>query len=124
MAMGPSTRPATPATMCSARTARKSVTRRSVSHREGRRYTGMVPDTRRYQLQIDAANRLISDLLDAEGVPPEARGFYQQMLTTVLKLHEDGAGSGELKVTNAALKELRYGYKVFAPYRHTRKVTV
>lgn len=83
-----------------------------------------MPETRRYQLQKDAANRVISELLDTEGVPPESRGFYQQMLTTVLKLHEDGAGSGELKVTNAALKELRYGYKVFAPYRHTRKVTV
>src|SRR2546427_4424433 len=46
------------------------------------------------------------------------------MLTTVLKLHEDGASSGDLKITNAALKELRYGYKVFAPYRDVRKVTV
>jgi uncharacterized protein (TIGR00730 family) len=83
-----------------------------------------VPDTRRYQLRTEAANRLISQLLDAEGVSPESRGVYQQMLTTVLKLHEDGAGSGDLKVTNTALKELRYAYKVFAPYRETRKVTV
>jgi uncharacterized protein (TIGR00730 family) len=84
----------------------------------------LVAETRKYQLQHDAANRLISELLDAEGVSPDARGFYQQMLTTVLKLHEDGASSGNLKVTNAALKELRYGYKVFAPYRDIRKVTV
>src|SRR6058998_3689304 len=46
------------------------------------------------------------------------------MLTTVLKLYEDGASTGDLKVTNAALKELRYAYKVFAPYRDIRKVTV
>ncbi|MBI4593398.1 MAG: cytochrome D ubiquinol oxidase subunit II, partial [Candidatus Rokubacteria bacterium] len=45
-------------------------------------------------------------------------------LTTALKLHEDGAPTGDLKITNAALKELRYGYKVFAPYRSLRKVTV
>src|SRR5438552_7602359 len=46
------------------------------------------------------------------------------MLTTVLKLYEDGAPAGDLKVTNTALKELRYAYKVFAPYRDVRKVTV
>jgi uncharacterized protein (TIGR00730 family) len=83
-----------------------------------------VAEIRRYQLQSDAANRLILELIDAAGVPPEKRGYYQQMLTTVLKLHEDGALTGDLKITNAALKELRYAYKVFAPYRDTRKVTV
>src|SRR5437899_3488628 len=46
------------------------------------------------------------------------------MLTTVLKLYEDGAPAGDLKVTNTALKELRYAFKVFAPYRDVRKVTV
>jgi uncharacterized protein (TIGR00730 family) len=79
---------------------------------------------RRYQLQNDAANRLIADLLDVAGVPVDRRGFYQQLLTTVMKLHEDGALTGDLKITNAALKELRYAYKVFAPYRGVRKVTV
>jgi uncharacterized protein (TIGR00730 family) len=83
-----------------------------------------VPETRRYQLQSEAANRLILEILDAAGVPPERRGFFQQLLTTVLKLHDDGASTGDLKITNTALKELRYGYKVFAPYRATRKVTV
>ncbi|HEV8617686.1 MAG TPA: LOG family protein [Methylomirabilota bacterium] len=82
-----------------------------------------MPD-RRYQLQNDAANRLISELLDAAGIPVERRGYFQHMLTTVLKLHEDGAPPGDLKVTNTALKELRYAYKVFAPYRSVRKVTV
>jgi uncharacterized protein (TIGR00730 family) len=83
-----------------------------------------VPDAHRYQLQNDDANRLIRELLDVEGVPVKARGLVQQMLTTVLKLHEDGAPIGDLKITSAALKELRYSFKVFAPYRETRKVTV
>jgi uncharacterized protein (TIGR00730 family) len=82
-----------------------------------------VPE-RRYQLQNDTANRLVLDLVEAVGAPPDRRGLVQQLLTTVLKLVEDGAGTGDLKITNTALKELRYGYKVFAPYRHTRKVTV
>lgn len=81
-------------------------------------------EPRRYQLQNEAANRLILELLDTVGVAPERRLYFQQLLTTVLKLHEDGAATGDLKITNTALKELRYGYKVFAPYRDTRKVTV
>ncbi len=83
-----------------------------------------MPENRRYQLQNDAVNRLILGLLDAAGVPPDRRAYLQQLLTTVMKLHEDGALPGDLKITNAALKELRYAYKVFAPYRDTRKVTV
>jgi len=79
---------------------------------------------RRYQLQNERANELIGALLDAAEVSADRRGYYQQLLTTVLKLHEDGASLGDLKVTNTALKELRYAYKVFAPYRGTRKVTV
>jgi uncharacterized protein (TIGR00730 family) len=83
-----------------------------------------VPESRRYQLQNDAANRLINELVEIAGVPPARRGYVQHMLTTVLKLHEDGSESGDLKVTNATLKELRYAFKVFAPYRAVRKVTV
>ena len=83
-----------------------------------------MPEPRRYQLHSEAANRLILEIVDAIGVPPERRLWIQQMLTTVLKLHEDGASTGDLKITNATLKELRYAYKVFAPYRDVRKVTV
>ena len=83
-----------------------------------------MPESRRYQLQSDAANRLIQDLVGAAGVPAPTRGLVQQMLTTVLKLHEDGAPTGDVKIANTALKELRYAFKVFAPYRHVRKVTV
>src|SRR5213078_3001260 len=63
------------------------------------------------------ANRLIVDLLDVLGVPSDRRGYFQHMLTTVLKLYEDGAPAGDLKVTNTALKELRYAYKVFGSAR-------
>src|SRR5439155_1315861 len=83
-----------------------------------------VAEQHRYQLQNDAANRLIGALLDAASVPTDRRVWFQQLLTTVMKLHEDGTSTGDIKVTNAALKELRYGYKVFAPYGGVRKVTV
>src|SRR2546428_8041912 len=76
------------------------------------------------ELQRDAADRLILELLNVAGVPTDRRLYYQQLLTTVLKLHEDGALTGDLKITNTPLKELRYAYKVFAPYNGVRKVTV
>src|SRR5919197_4010882 len=87
------------------------------------RYTEIVPD-RRYTLQNEEANRLISELVDVAGIPADRRGYFQHLLTTIMKLNEDGASTGDLKVTNTALKELRYAYKVFAPYRDVRKVTV
>jgi uncharacterized protein (TIGR00730 family) len=83
-----------------------------------------VPESRKYQLQSDGANRLIQQLIEAAGVPPQKRGLIQQMLITALKLHEDGSPVADLKITNTALKELRYSFKVFAPYRDVRKVTV
>lgn len=43
---------------------------------------------------------------------------------TADKLAEDGATRGDLKILSRALKELRYAFKVFTPYRKRRKVTV
>jgi uncharacterized protein (TIGR00730 family) len=83
-----------------------------------------VADRSRYQLQNEAANRLIAELGEIAGIPQDRRGYFQHLLTTVLKMHEDGTPTGDVKVTNTALKELRYAYKVFAPYRNVRKVTV
>jgi uncharacterized protein (TIGR00730 family) len=94
-----------------------------VGDRAAVRYTEIVAD-RRYTLQNEDANRFISELIDAAGIPPDRRGYFQHMLTTIMKLSEDGAPTGDLKVTNTALKELRYSYKIFAPYRDVRKVTV
>ena len=43
---------------------------------------------------------------------------------TADKLLRDQANRGDVKMLSTALKELRYAFKVFAPYRHRRKVTV
>jgi uncharacterized protein (TIGR00730 family) len=40
------------------------------------------------------------------------------------KLAQDGSSRGDLKLLSRALRELRYGFKVFSPYRHRRKVTI
>jgi hypothetical protein len=38
-----------------------------------------------------------------------------EMLRTVLKLAKDETSRGDLKILNRALKELRQGFKIFAP---------
>jgi uncharacterized protein (TIGR00730 family) len=43
---------------------------------------------------------------------------------TTDKLERDGASRGDLKILSRALKELRYAFKVFSPYRRHKKVTV
>ncbi len=49
--------------------------------------------------------------------------FVREMVETCLKLLRDGTGTGDLKILNAALRELRYAFKVFGPYRRVRKVS-
>jgi uncharacterized protein (TIGR00730 family) len=77
---------------------------------------------RRYQLQSEEANRQVEALLASLG--GNGNGYYSQMLTSVLKMLEDQAGVGDLKIANSALKELRYAFKVFSAYRGIPKVTV
>src|SRR5262249_29659955 len=50
--------------------------------------------------------------------------LVQQLRETADKLIRDHANRGDIKMLNTALKELRYAFKVFAPYRTKRKVTV
>lgn len=80
-------------------------------------YAGSVSPERRYQLQNAEANQQIDALLERLRVPGESWRLESELVTTALKLFEDGAAISELKIANAALKELRYGFKVFAPYR-------
>ena len=87
-------------------------------------YTVSVSAERHYQLQSIEANRRIDALLEHLRVPDATWRLYGEMLTTALKMFEDGAGVGDLRIANMALKEMRYGFKVFAAYRQVPKVTV
>ena len=49
---------------------------------------------------------------------------FAGILRTVLKLAQDDAGRGDLKILNRAMQELRHAFRIFAPYRHIRKVSI
>ena len=50
--------------------------------------------------------------------------LLKEMIMTVLKFAGDQADRGDLKILNSALRELRYAFKVFTPFRSIRKVSV
>ncbi|MCC7423128.1 MAG: TIGR00730 family Rossman fold protein [Planctomycetaceae bacterium] len=50
--------------------------------------------------------------------------LVNELKETADKLARDEATVGDLKILSRALRELRYAFKVFAPYRKQRKVTV
>ena len=60
----------------------------------------------------------------ARFAPSDHNDLLGEMMVTVCRLARDGCGRGELKILNSALKELRYGFKVFAPYAEVPKVSV
>jgi hypothetical protein len=49
--------------------------------------------------------------------------YVRELVETSLKLLRDETRLGDIKLLNAALRELRYAFKVFSPYRHVRKVS-
>jgi len=62
-------------------------------------------------------------LEDERSLTPEQR-YVREAMETLVKLLRDNARLGDVKLLNAALRELRYAFKVFAPYRGVRKVSV
>lgn len=59
-----------------------------------------------------------------EFAPCDHDDLLAEMLVTICRLSADGVDRGDLKLINTALKELRYAFKVFGPYREVRKVSI
>jgi uncharacterized protein (TIGR00730 family) len=78
---------------------------------------------RSYRVGRHEIDRTIERLIKEMGGSPDAP-FIEEMVVTALKLCQDEVERGDVKMMNAAMKELRYALKVFYPYNHVRKVTV
>jgi uncharacterized protein (TIGR00730 family) len=66
--------------------------------------------------QIDEWLRTQNDSVNADQ--------FAGILRTLLKLAQDNAERGDLKILNRAMQELRHAFRIFAPYRHMRKVSI
>jgi hypothetical protein len=82
---------------------------------------------RRYSLrQSDLDERIEALLAAAASVYGEHAGqdLLRETLVSALGMMADRASVGDIKLTNSAIKELRHAFRVFAPYKHVRKVAV
>jgi len=66
---------------------------------------------------------LLHGLIESAGGSPNS-DLIEDLMATGLKLVRDGTDRGDLKILLTTLKELRHAFRVFAPYRTTRKVSV
>ena len=68
-----------------------------------------------YRTGHDQIDQKILEFVEA--VPSENRDLIAEILVTAFRLGNENADRGELKLVNNALKELRYAFHVFSPYR-------
>jgi uncharacterized protein (TIGR00730 family) len=83
---------------------------------------------RRYELRNAELNTKIEELIALAAATYETgddrADYVRQMLVTGLGLLGDDSSTGDLKLLNSTLKELRHAFRVFAPWAHVRKVAV
>lgn len=70
----------------------------------------------------DLDQRLLAVLADAGAT--EDLDLLFEMLVTVVRMARDGIDRLDLKITNAALKEMRQAFRVFDPFKDVPKVTI
>lgn len=76
-----------------------------------------------YEIGNKEIDRLIKGLAESSS-SPETEHLVREIITTAVKLGKESEDKGDLKLVNNALKELRYSFKIFAPYRGVRKVVI
>ena len=78
----------------------------------------------RYRTGDPELDTIVVELLERSGSDPANQDLVFELIASALRLARDGADRGDLKIANAALKEMRYTFHVFAPYRHALKVAM
>ncbi len=68
-------------------------------------------------------DQAIGDFLDRFADSPD-RDLLAEIMLTITRLARDKTDRGELKLLTSAFMELRYAFKVFAPYHDIRKVSI
>ncbi|MGB8958952.1 MAG: LOG family protein [Candidatus Aminicenantales bacterium] len=66
----------------------------------------------------------IDDFLARFATDCPDRDVLADLMVAITRLARDGAGRGDLKLLTSSFKELRYAFKVFAPYQGIRKVSI
>lgn len=78
---------------------------------------------RPYSTGNSALDQKIEELIESTAVSAD-RDVIREIIMTAIKLGADGIERGDMKLLNTSMKELRYAFNVFGPYRHIRKVAI
>ncbi|MGA2035653.1 MAG: LOG family protein, partial [Thermoguttaceae bacterium] len=73
---------------------------------------------------IDPLAQLAAEAAFPETIPRRIAELIDKIRESTDKLARDRPSRGDLKILSRTLRELRYAFKVFSPYRGVRKVTV
>jgi hypothetical protein len=77
----------------------------------------------RYRTGDPALDAHISALIESAGIGAD-RDLLFELLTSVVRMGREGVERGDLKIANSTLKEMRYAFHVFDPYRDVRKAAM
>jgi hypothetical protein len=77
----------------------------------------------RYRTGDPVLDDAVAALVDQVADPAVADQVFEAVVSA-LRLGLDHADRGDLKIANAALKEMRHAFHVFSPYRSARKVAI
>src|SRR5690349_3717534 len=72
---------------------------------------------RKYSTGVETLDARIAELIAQTDFTQRDAALITEIVTTALLLGQDAASRLDLKIVNAALKEMRYAFKVFSPYR-------
>lgn len=76
-----------------------------------------------YEIGNSSIDGLINELVKKSS-SGETEHLLHEILTTAVKLGRESSDKGDLKLVNNVLKELRYAFKVFSPYREVKKAII
>jgi uncharacterized protein (TIGR00730 family) len=79
--------------------------------------------SKEYEVGDDVTDSLINELAKKSGFV-ETQYLLREILTTAVKLGKESSDKGDLKLVNNTLKELRYSFKMFSPFRTVKKVII
>jgi uncharacterized protein (TIGR00730 family) len=81
-----------------------------------------MPRRPRYRTGDSELDAAVAELVEQAG--PENADLVFELVVSAVRMARDRADRGDLKIANAALKEMRYAFHVFAPYRDERKLAI
>jgi uncharacterized protein (TIGR00730 family) len=77
----------------------------------------------RYRTGDSTLDDLVARLVEETGGTPHSDQVFE-LIASAVRMAREHADRGDLKIANAALKEMRYAFRAFAPYRVERKAAI